>query len=107
MLELLFAATGHEPPNIFLIHLMAFAALTADSFAGRAAWPAALGTVSYLAAVYAMTGERSPALLVVVIPGYLAGTVHRMRRETAQALVDRGAELERERLLLAEVLRAP
>lgn len=102
-LLLLVAVLDVSPPETILVYLMAFAALTASSFEGRAAWPAALATTAYVALLYLITGDRSIGLVMVVVPGYLAGTVLRLRRETAQALSDRAADLEHERELLAEV----
>ena len=45
----------------------------------------------------------SPALLILIAPGFAAGTVLRLRRETAEQLAERGRELEAERELFAGV----
>ncbi|NIZ90188.1 sensor histidine kinase [Kineococcus rubinsiae] len=96
-------ATGYSPPDTVLIVLLAFAALAAERFGGRAAWLAAAGLVGCLAAVYAVTGDTSPGVLVLVLPGFAAGTVLRWRRRTAEQLAERARELERERDLFATV----
>jgi signal transduction histidine kinase len=95
--------TGPDPSNFLLPVLMAYAALAAEHFSGRAAWAAGLGCALYVAAIYAVTGDDSPGLLILLAPGFLAGTALRLRRETAEQLAERGRELEAERELFAEV----
>jgi signal transduction histidine kinase len=95
---------GPEPPNSALAFLLAYAALVAEQFSGRAAWFAALACVGYLALIYAVTGETdSPGLAILTVPGYLAGTAIRLRRETADELAERARELDQERELFARV----
>jgi signal transduction histidine kinase len=54
--------------------------------------------------LYALTNQNgSPGLIILTAPGFLAGTVLRLRRETAEQLAARGRELEAERELFAEV----
>lgn len=88
---------GPDLPTIGLAVLLAYAALVAERFEGRAAWVAGAASAAYLALVYAITGDDSPGLLVLTVPGYIAGTALRLRRQTAEALAERGRELDRER----------
>ena len=88
---------GPDMPTIGLVVLVAYAALVAERFEGRGAWVAGVAAAGYLATSYVVTGDDSPGLLILVVPGYLAGTALRMRRRTAEALAERGRELERER----------
>jgi signal transduction histidine kinase len=94
---------GPSLPDSALAFLPAYAALAAEQFSGRAAWIAGLAALGYVVAVYAITGDASPALLILSVPGYLAGTALRLRRETAEELAERGRELDQERELFAEV----
>lgn len=91
------AVLGTDLPDIALVVLLAFAAVAAERFGGPAAWLVAAGVVGYLVAVYALTGDDSPGVVILVLPGYLAGTALRLRRHTAEQLAERGRELERER----------
>lgn len=96
--------TGPNPSDFLLPVLVAYAAIAAEQFSGRAAWAAGFGCAAYLACLYAFTDQRgSPGLLILTAPGFLAGTVLRLRRETAEQLAERGRELEAERELFAEV----
>jgi signal transduction histidine kinase len=97
LLLLVPALLGPELPTIALVVLLGYAALIAERFSGRAAWVAGLAVVGYLVLIYAVTGEDSPGVLVLTVPGYLAGTALRLRRQTAEALAERGRELDRER----------
>jgi signal transduction histidine kinase len=94
---------GPSPPDSALAFLLAYAALAAERFSGRAAWLAGLACLGYLVTIYAVTGDDSPGLLILTVPGYLAGTAIRLRRETAEQLAERGRELDQERELFAEV----
>lgn len=103
-LILVCTVTGPEPSDFLLPVLMAYAALAAEHFSGRAAWVAGLACAAYVLYLYAITGQwDSPGLLVLVGPGFVAGTVLRLRRETAELLSQRGRELEAERELFADV----
>ena len=102
-LVLVSAITGPEPSNFILPVLLAYAALAAEHFSGRAAWLAGLGCTVYVLVLYAITGDTSPGFLILVAPGFLAGTALRLRRETAEELAERGRELEAERELFAEL----
>jgi signal transduction histidine kinase len=96
--------TGPDPSNFVLLVLMAYAALAAERFSGRSAWAAGLGCATFVVVVYAVTNQQgSPGLLILIAPGFLAGTALRLRRETAEQLAERGRELEAERELFAEV----
>ncbi len=103
LLILVCAVTGPEPSDFLLPVLTAYAALAAEHFSGRSAWAAGLGWAAYVVALYAVTGDDSPGLLILIGPGFLAGTALRLRRETAEQLAERGRELESERALFAEV----
>ena len=104
MLLLFSTVIGPDPGNFVLLILVAYAALTAEHFSGRAAWVAGFGCLAYIAALYYSTDQHgSPGLIVLVAPGYLAGTALRLRRETAEQLAERGRELDAERELFADV----
>jgi signal transduction histidine kinase len=95
--------TGPDPSDFVLLLLMAYAALAAEHHSGRRAWAAGFICAAYIGVIYAVTGEDDPGLFILTAPGFLAGTVLRLRRETAEALEARGRELELERELFAEV----
>ncbi len=95
--------TGPDPSDFVLLILLAYAALAAEHFSGWRAWAAGFVCAAYLGLIYGVTRESDPGLLILVAPGFLAGTVLRLRRETAEALTARGRELESERELFAEV----
>jgi signal transduction histidine kinase len=95
---------GPELPTIGLAILLAYAALAADQFSGRAAWVAAVVFMGYVALVYAVSGDyASPGVVVLTLPGYLAGTAIRLRRQTADELALRGRELDQEREMFTAV----
>jgi signal transduction histidine kinase len=94
---------GPELPTIGLAVLLAYAALAAEQFSGRAAWVAAAAFVGYLVVAYAVTGDDSPGLIILTLPGYLAGTAIRLRRQTADELAARGRELDQEREMFTAV----
>lgn len=95
--------TGPDPSNLVLLVLLAYAALAAEHFSGRRAWAVGIACAAYIGLIYGVTRETDPGLLILISPGFLAGTVLRLRRETAEALTARGQELEVERELFAEV----
>src|ERR671932_2451807 len=103
LLFLVPAFLGPEPPDTGLVLLIAYAALVGERFGGRAAWVAGVASAGYVGLLYALTGEQGPALVILTLPGYLAGTALRLRRETAEALAARARDLEQERELFAEV----
>ena len=94
---------GPEPPEFSMVFLAAYAALAAERFGGRAAWPAGLAGAAYLALIYTVSGDTSPGLAILTMPGYLAGLALRLRRETAEQLSRRVRELDLERELFAQV----
>ena len=94
---------GPEPPELGMVFLAAYAALAAESFGGPAAWPVGLACAGYLALIYLVTGDTSPGLAILTVPGYLAGLAVRLRRETAEQLSRRVRELDQERELFAQV----
>jgi signal transduction histidine kinase len=103
-LILVCTVTGPDPGNFLLPVLVAYAALAAEHFSGRAAWVAGLACAAFVGYLYAVTGQwDSPGLLILIAPGFLAGTALRLRRETAEQLAQRGRELEAERQLFADV----
>jgi signal transduction histidine kinase len=96
--------TGPDPSSFVLLVLVAYAALAAEQFSGRAAAVAAVGCAAYLLVLYGVTGSwDSPGLFILIAPGFVAGTALRLRRETAEQLAERGRELEAERELFSEV----
>jgi signal transduction histidine kinase len=90
-----------EPALSFMAALAATAAL---GWAGRAAWLAALSLGVYLYIMWLAVIPSSPVAVVMFsVPGFLAGTVLRLRREDVDELARRGRELEEERELFAEI----
>lgn len=94
---------GPPPSDFVLPVLTAYAAMAAERFSGRAGWVVGVACAAYLIMLYAVSGEDSPGLLMLTLPGFLAGTALRLRRETAEELVERGRELDAERELFAEL----
>ena len=104
LLLLVCGYTGPGPSNFLLAALFAYGFLIAERFSGRSAWVAGLACLGYLLFLYVVTDSwESPGLLILISPGFVAGTALRLRRETAEQLVERGRELEMERELFAEV----
>lgn len=104
----LIAAFLHEgswlPDAAVATIMAALAAVAALAWTGRAAWVAALGLGVYLLGFWLTLPATSPvAVLVFSVPGFLAGTVLRLRREAVDELARRGRELEEERELFAEI----
>jgi signal transduction histidine kinase len=94
---------GPEPSTFLLLVVLGYAALAAERFSGRAAWLAGGAYVGYMALVHVASGDRSIGLVMLTLPGFVAGTALRWRRDTAEALADRGRELELERELFTEL----
>jgi signal transduction histidine kinase len=94
---------GPDPSNFVLLALLVYSALLAERFGGRAAWIAAAAYVGYMAILYVLTGDDSPGLIVLTLPGFVAGTALRLRRQTAEELASRGRELDAERKLFASL----
>jgi signal transduction histidine kinase len=103
VLGLVSLLTGYDPPDFALLVILAVAALAAERYSGRAAWVVAAVFAGYLALIYLVTGDTSIGLVMLTVPGWVAGTVLRLRRETAEELEERGRELEAERALLTDL----
>jgi signal transduction histidine kinase len=91
-------------PEPSLAVLAALAAVAALAWTGRAAWLAGLGLGAYLYIFWLIEPATSPVAVVMFsVPGFLAGTVLRLRREAVDELARRGRELEEERELFAQI----
>ena len=91
-------------PDIALAIIALLATVAALAWRGRAAWVVALCLGAYLLALWlALGGTSAIALMMFSFPAFLAGTVLRLRRETADQLARRGRELEEERELFADL----
>ena len=75
---------GPEPSSYALLVVLAYAVLAAERFSGRAAWIAGGAYLAYLTLLYVVSGDGSPGLVVLTLPGFVAGTALRLRRETAE-----------------------
>jgi signal transduction histidine kinase len=94
---------GWFPDTGVPLYSVSFAVL-ALGWSGRAAWLVTLCAAAYLVPFYVLSGQNSwVAALMFTIPPYAAGTVLRLRRETADQLAIRVQELEEERELYAEI----
>jgi signal transduction histidine kinase len=94
---------GWFPDTGLVLFSLSFAVL-ALGWTGRAAWLVALCAAAYLVPFYYLTDEGSwVAALMFTVPPYAAGTVLRLRQETADELALRAQELEDERELFAEI----
>ena len=103
---LLALATGPNGwvPDAALIPFSASFAVLALAWSGRAARWVAAGAACYVAACVALTGANFVvATLMFTVPPFIAGTVLRLRRETADELEQRAREVEEERELLTEL----
>ena len=94
---------GWFPDTAVAIYSLGFAVL-ALGWSGRAAWLVALCAAAFLVPLYILSGATSwVAVLMFTVPPYAAGTVLRLRRETADQLALRVEELEDERELFTEI----
>lgn len=94
---------GWYPDTGVALFSASFAVL-ALGWSGRAAWLVGLCAAAYLVPFYVVSGENSwVAALMFTAPPYAAGTVLRLRRETAEQLALRAQELEEERELFAQI----
>ncbi len=92
---------GWVPDTSMALLSVAFAVL-ALGWSGRAAWLVALGAVAYIGIIYELANMDSiVAAVMFTVPTFVAGTVLRLRRETADELALRARELEDERELFA------
>jgi signal transduction histidine kinase len=94
-------ATAADDPDLAILVCTALAAVAGNGFSGRHAWTSAAGVAAWLAGMYLVTGERDIGLVMLTVPGFLAGTAFRLRRETSEELAVRGQELEEEREVFA------
>lgn len=104
-LLLLALATGGGwfPDTAVAILSLSFAVL-ALGWSGRAAWLVALCAAAYLVPLQILSEDASwVAVLIFTAPPYAAGTVLRLRKETADQLARRVEELEEERELFTEI----
>jgi signal transduction histidine kinase len=96
-------AYGWFPDTAFAI-LALLTLVAALGWSGRASWVVAGALAAYLAVLWFVLGENIEVPLVMFsVPSFLAGTVLRLHRESAEALARRGRELEEERELFAEL----
>lgn len=94
---------GWFPDTAVVIYSVSFAVL-ALGWSGRAAPLVALCAAAFLVPVYILNEQASwVAVLMFTVPPYAAGTVLRLRRETADQLAMRVEELEDERELFTEI----
>ncbi len=97
------ALGGWFPDSGVAIYSLSFAVL-ALGWSGRAAWLAAACGLAYLVPFYYLSSQDSwVAALMFTVPPYVAGTVLRLRNETADQLAHRVQEIEEERELFAEI----
>ncbi|MFI5734396.1 sensor histidine kinase [Kribbella sp. NPDC051587] len=95
--------SGWFPDSAFAI-IALLTLVAALGWSGRPAWVVAVGLAVYLSVLWRILGDTSQVALVMFsVPSFLAGTVLRLRRETADELARRGRELEEERELFAEI----
>jgi signal transduction histidine kinase len=91
-------------PETALGIMALLATVAALGWSGRAGWVVALCLIAYVFVFWLAIGNQSEvALAMLTVPGFLAGTVFRLRREAADALALRGRELEEERELFADL----
>ena len=95
--------SGWFPDTSVAVFSVSFAVL-ALGWSGRAAWLVAGCAAAYLVPFYYLSEMGSwVAALMFTVPPYAAGTVLRLRKETADQLALRAQELENERELFAEI----
>lgn len=94
---------GWFPDTGVWLYSASFAVL-ALGWSGRAAWLVALCGAAYLVPFYYLAEMDSwVAALMFTVPPYAAGTVLRLRKETADELAVRAQELEDERELFSAI----
>jgi signal transduction histidine kinase len=94
---------GWFPDTGVALFSLSFAVL-ALGWSGRGAWLVALCGLAYLVPFYYLSEMDSwVAAVMFTVPPYAAGTVLRLRNETADELALRAQELEDERELFAEI----
>jgi signal transduction histidine kinase len=99
------ACLGHYGwfPDLALVIMAVFAAVTALGWHGRAAWVTGACLAAYLVVFWLVLATSPVAVVMFSVPGFLAGTVFRLRREAADELAQRGRELEEEGELFADL----
>jgi signal transduction histidine kinase len=90
-------------PDPALVIMALLAGVTALAWSGRAAWIAGAGLLAYLVVLFLIVDASPVGLAMFSLPSFFAGTVLRLRRETADELAERGRELEEERELFADL----
>jgi signal transduction histidine kinase len=97
------ALGGWFPDTGVALYSASFAVL-ALGWSGRAAWLVAACAAAYLVPFYYLAVMDSwVAALMFTVPPFAAGSVLRLRKETADQLAARAQELEDERELFAEI----
>lgn len=86
-----------------LVSLAVLGAVAGGAFSGRAAWVAGAGFLALVVVAYAASGEAGIGIAMLTLPGFVAGTVLRLHRQTADELALRARELDEERELFAEL----
>jgi signal transduction histidine kinase len=100
------ALAGHGWfPDLAFVILALLSTVAALGFRG---FPGGAGLAVYLVALFALlhytSGETNPVPLIIFgVPGFLAGAVLRLRRETAEQLAQRTREVGEERELFTEL----
>jgi len=103
LLPALLGDYGWFPDTGFAI-ITVLTTVAALGWSGRVAWAVALVLGVYVFVLWLVLGNTSEvALLMFSVPGFVAGTVQRLRHEAANELAERGRELEEERELFAEL----
>jgi signal transduction histidine kinase len=90
-------------PDPALVLMALLATVAALGWSGRSAWVAGLCLAAYLVGLWLILHTSAVAVAMFSVPGFFAGTVLRLRRETADELAERGRELEEERELFADL----
>jgi signal transduction histidine kinase len=90
-------------PDLALVIMAVLAAVTALGWTGWAAWVTGAGLAAYLVVFWLVLATSPVAVVMFSVPGFLAGTVFRLRREASEKLAERGRELEEERELFADL----
>jgi len=94
---------GWFPDTAFAI-LALITLVAALGWSGRAARVVAVVLAAYLFVLWLILGDNTEVPLIMFsVPSFLAGTVLRLHRESAEELARRGRELEEERELFAEL----
>jgi len=90
-------------PDLALLIMAVLAAVTALGWRGRAAWVTGACLAAYLVVFWLVLATSPVAVVMFSVPGFLAGTVFRLRREATEELAQLGRELEEEQELFADL----